>query len=70
MGKYRRPRINFVLDEDIKDDLTVWAKEEGRTMSNLVERIVTAAVQGKRDSHPNQNPLIHKEQAGKGGTSK
>jgi hypothetical protein len=39
-------------------------------MSNLVERIVTAAVQGKRDSHPNQNPLIQQEQAGKGGTSK
>jgi molybdopterin-guanine dinucleotide biosynthesis protein A len=69
MGKYRRPRINFVLDEDIRDDLTVWAKEEGRTMSNLVERIVTAAVQGKRDNHPNQNPLIQKEQAETGGTS-
>jgi molybdopterin-guanine dinucleotide biosynthesis protein A len=69
MGKYRRPRINFVLDEDIRDDLTVWAKEEGRTMSNLVERIVTAAVQGKRKGDPNQNPLIQQEQAGKGGTS-
>ncbi|MEZ2240779.1 hypothetical protein [Microcoleus sp.] len=69
MGKYRRPRVNFVLDEDVRDDLTVWAKEEGRTMSNLVERIVTAAVQGKRDSHLNQNPLIQQEQAGKGGTS-
>ena len=70
MGKYRRPRINFVLDEDIRDDLTVWAKEEGRTMSNLVERIVTAAVQGKRNSHPNQNPLIQQDRAEKGGTSK
>ncbi len=71
MGKYRRPRVNFVLDEDVRDDLMVWAKEEGRTMSNLVERIVTAAVQGNRHSHPNPNPnpLIHKEQAGKGGTS-
>jgi hypothetical protein len=44
MGKYRRPRINFVLDEDIRDDLALWAEDEGRTMSNLVERIVTAAV--------------------------
>ena len=70
MGKYRRPRINFVLNEDIRDDLTVWAKEEGRTMSNLVERIVTAAVQGKRNSHPNQNPLIQQDRAEKGGTSK
>lgn len=69
MGKYRRPRINFVLDEDIRDDLTVWAKEEGRTMSNLVERIVTAAVQGKRNSQPHQNPPIPQEQAGKEGTS-
>ncbi|WP_341740268.1 hypothetical protein [Microcoleus sp. CAWBG640] len=71
MGKYRRPRVNFVLDEDIRDDLMVWAKEEGRTMSNLVERIVTAAVQGNRHSNPNPNPnpLIQQEQAGKGGTS-
>jgi hypothetical protein len=39
-------------------------------MSNLVERIVTAAVQGKRNSHPNQNPLIQQDRAEKGGTSK
>jgi hypothetical protein len=48
MGKYRRPRVNFVLDEDIRDDLVLWSSEEGRTMSNLVERIVTAAVQERR----------------------
>ncbi|MEA5574164.1 ribbon-helix-helix domain-containing protein [Calothrix sp. UHCC 0171] len=52
MGKYRRPRVNFVLDEDIRDDLALWAVEEGRTMSNLVERIVTAAVQERRSKLP------------------
>lgn len=44
--------MNFICDQEVRDYLEAWADREGRTMSNLVERIVTAAVLEERQRHP------------------
>jgi len=43
-GKYRRPRIMFICSEETKNELETWAKEENRTLSNLVEMLADEAV--------------------------
>ncbi|MBW4458188.1 MAG: hypothetical protein KME55_39375 [Nostoc indistinguendum CM1-VF10] len=40
----RRPRVMFTCSEDIKETLELWSEEEGRTVSNLVERIIAEAI--------------------------
>jgi len=44
----RRPRIMFTCSEDTKQILELWSEEEGRTVSNLVERIVLEAISAKQ----------------------
>ncbi len=43
----RRPRVMFICSEEAKAILENWAKDEGRTVSNLVERIVSEAIENK-----------------------
>ncbi|AFZ28297.1 hypothetical protein Cylst_6518 (plasmid) [Cylindrospermum stagnale PCC 7417] len=40
----RKPRIMFTCSEETKQVLEEWSEDEGRTMSNLVERIVVDAI--------------------------
>lgn len=40
----RTEKINFTCDSDTKQYLRLWAAREGRTLSNLVERIVIEAI--------------------------
>lgn len=49
----RRPRVAFICDEEVKKILEQWADEEGRTVSNLVERIVLEVIttKGKTLAH-------------------
>jgi CopG-like RHH_1 or ribbon-helix-helix domain, RHH_5 len=49
----RRPRVAFICDEEVKQILEEWADEEGRTVSNLVERIVLEVIasKGKMSTH-------------------
>lgn len=44
----RRPRIMFTCSEETKQTLELWSEEEGRTVSNLVERIVIEAIAAKQ----------------------
>jgi hypothetical protein len=37
----------FICSEEAKAILENWAKDEGRTVSNLVERIVSEAIENK-----------------------
>ena len=50
----------FICDQQLKDDLEAWASTEGRTVSNLMERIASAAVQdyknGVMTTSPNPHP--------------
>ncbi len=47
-GKHIRPRINFALSSDSKEQLEQWAKEEHRTLSNLVEALTEEAIKNKQ----------------------
>jgi len=40
----RTEKINFTCEPEDKEYLREWAAKEGRTLSNLVERIVKEAV--------------------------
>lgn len=40
----RSEKINFTCEPEDKEYLKTWAAKEGRTLSNLVERIVKDAV--------------------------
>jgi hypothetical protein len=55
-GQYRRPRINFGISEESKEQLEQWAKDEHRTVSNLVEAITEEALKTKRIGG-NQSPI-------------
>lgn len=61
MGKTTnpKPRLNFTLNPERKPDLDAWAEEEGRTLSNLLERIVLDALARKK--------LATTEKAGRSG---
>ena len=44
----KRPRIVFLLDEELRADLEEWAQQESRTLSNLCELIVRKAVEERK----------------------
>jgi len=39
----KKPTINVVVSEELKRAIEKWAEEEGRTQSNLCERILGKA---------------------------
>ncbi|MFL9457964.1 hypothetical protein AB0758_43940 [Tolypothrix bouteillei VB521301_2] len=47
MGKPRRPRMMFSCSEEVKVLLEKWAEEEGRSTSNVIERIINEAIASK-----------------------
>lgn len=44
MGQTKKAKVMFTCEHEVKDDLGEWAKSERRTVSNLVEGIVTDAL--------------------------
>ena len=40
----KKPIISVVVTPELKADLEAWAKDEGRTVSNLSERVLSKAV--------------------------
>jgi|GEM_PF-3058072 len=47
MAKLRRPRMMFSCSEEAKKYLEMWATEEGRSTSNVIERIISEAIAAK-----------------------
>lgn len=47
MGKSRRPRMMFSCTEEARKYLEMWATEEGRSTSNVIERIISEAIAAK-----------------------
>jgi hypothetical protein len=41
----RTEKINFTCDAETKQYLRIWAAKESRTLSNLVEKLVVAAIE-------------------------
>ena len=54
----RTEKINFTCEPEDKGYLKEWAAREGRTLSNLVERIVKEAI--LEDRVQNESPLPKK----------
>jgi hypothetical protein len=48
MAKANKPRMNFTLDEESKNFIEEWAKQERRSVANLLEGIVLEAVARKK----------------------
>lgn len=46
----KRPRLAFICDRDLKEELEAWAKEENRTLSNLIESICKKAIADKNQT--------------------
>jgi hypothetical protein len=44
-----KPKVMFVTDEETREYLEAWAGDEGRSLSNLVDRIVKAAIKQRKD---------------------
>ena len=63
MGDGRTEKVTFTCTPDLKEFLIEWAAKERRSLSNLVEGIVTEAVEVQR----NENPPISSTSKGKGG---
>lgn len=55
--KYRRPRVMFICEQEVKDYLEGWADSENRTVSNLVETLVTDAITVKQSGRSDKEAL-------------
>lgn len=55
--KYRRPRVMFICEQEAKDFLEEWASSENRTVSNLVETLVTDAITVKQSGRSDKEAL-------------
>ena len=56
MGKFKNPRITFICDESVKRKLEQRAEVEHRTLSNLVEFLVTESLNNY--SQPNVDAKV------------
>ncbi len=66
-AKYRRPRVMFGLDEDIKEDIERMARAEHRTLASLLEHLVLESYERRKnpplqgiDAPPSPPPEIEK----------
>jgi hypothetical protein len=48
-------QVTVDLEDEVRDRLVCWAREEDRPLSNLLRRIATAAVE-RRDRRAKQQP--------------
>jgi uncharacterized protein (DUF1778 family) len=48
MPPTKKEKVTFTCTAETKQLLEEWAEQEGRTVSNLVERVVLAALEGQR----------------------
>lgn len=51
----RTEKINFTCEPKDKEYLKQWAAREGRTLSNLVERIVKEAITRDKTGHETES---------------
>jgi len=57
MGVSRRPQVAFICNPETKTFLEEWASSENRTVSNLVETVVTDAITEKQSGRSNKEAL-------------
>jgi predicted transcriptional regulator len=59
MGQTKKAKITFTCSHELRDELDAIAQQEDRTLSKLVERLVTKALSDYKKALPSQ----HKESA-------
>ena len=52
MPPTKKEKVTFTCTSDTKHALEAWSEREGRTLSNLVERIVLAALAEQEKQDP------------------
>jgi hypothetical protein len=52
MGDGRTEKVTFTCTPDLKEFLIEWAAKERRSLSNLVEGIVTEAIEAQQQGSP------------------
>ncbi len=52
MGDGRTEKVTFTCTPDLKESLIEWAARERRSLSNLVEGIVTEAMEAQQNDEP------------------
>jgi hypothetical protein len=68
MGETRKARVMFTCEHEIKDYLTEWAESENRTVSNLVETLITEAIATREgQKEPPTSPPSKSKRRGKAG---
>jgi hypothetical protein len=50
MGSSKKPRLNFTLTEENKVYIEQWAEKEKRSIANLLEILVTEAIEKDKKS--------------------
>ncbi len=63
MGDGRTEKVTFTCTPDLKESLIEWAARERRSLSNLVEGIVTEAMETQQNDEP---PASSANSGGKG----
>jgi hypothetical protein len=67
MGETRKARVMFTCEHEIKDYLTEWAESENRTVSNLVETLITEAIAAREKQPPTSKDKPKGKRRGKAG---
>lgn len=55
MAPTKKEKVTFTCTAETKQALEVWAEKEGRTVSNLVERIVLSALAQQAEAIEGEN---------------
>lgn len=55
MPPTKKEKVTFTCTAETKQLLEKWAEREGRTVSNLVERVVLAALEGQKQTSTNDS---------------
>ena len=57
----KKPIISVVVSPELKTDLEKWAEEEGRTVSNLSERILSRAIREWKAEQSKDDEVVANE---------
>jgi len=67
MGVTKKAKVTFTCESETKDCLQEWASAENRTLSNLVETLVTEAIAARqRQAQQSETPAPELSTGAKG----
>lgn len=57
----KKPKVSIYLPPDLKEELDVWAEEENRSVSNLVETMIRDAIAVRRKKSKSSHSQLQDE---------